>query len=192
MNTHSRSNRESHLAGRLVCLAVASAALVGCASTSAPPADSQPQAPSLADQYSVSLTLAEAAERSGDLLSAATYYGQAIAEGKGGAKPYFRRGMILLRVRQPEAAANVFEAALAAGYNNIELHQGYGRALALLGQPEAALKEYDLALARDLTNVQIMNGRGVVLDMLGRHEDAQTQYRYAIQRSPGNLSDSFQ
>ncbi|MFN3231533.1 MAG: tetratricopeptide repeat protein [Alphaproteobacteria bacterium] len=137
---------------------------------------------------SVSLTLAEASERSGDLVSAATYYAQAIAEGKGGARPYVRRGEIMLEMGQPEAAAAVFDDALAAGHDHTQIHRGLGRALAWLGQGEAARKEYEIALERTPEDVQTLNGYGVVLDMLGRHADAQQRYREATALAPSNLS----
>ncbi len=166
--------------------------VAGCAgspSTSTQKASTQSGQPParMVDNYSVSLTLAEAAERSGDLVSAATYYSQAISERKGGVKPYIRAGEILLQLGKPGQAASAFESGLAAGYKDVALHRGYGRALAWLGQADAALKEYDIALERAPNDVQAMNGRGVVLDMMDRHTEAQQQYIAAMTRAPGNL-----
>lgn len=161
-------------------------ALAGCQSGAGP--ENRKQALRQPDRGLVTATLASAAERSGDLVSAQKFYGQLIADGQGSGQIYERRGEILLTLGLPQEASSVFAAALKAGFDSVTIRRGYGRALAWLSQPEAALVHYDAVLARNPVDVKAMNGRGVALDMLGRQDAAQSQYKLAMAQSPGDLA----
>ncbi|MEN3976058.1 tetratricopeptide repeat protein [Emcibacter sp. SYSU 3D8] len=168
------------------CILVWSLALSGCQSGSAPAAKTQGLRQP--DKGLVTATLASAAERSGDLVSAQGFYGQLIASGNASGQIYERRGEILLTLGAPNEAAAVFAAALKAGYDSPIIRRGNGRALAWLSRPEAALVQYDSALASNPLDVKAMNGRGVCLDMLGRHDAAQAQYKSAMALASTNQS----
>ncbi len=161
-------------------------ALAGCQSGARP--EARKQAVRQPDKGLVTTTLASAAERSGDLVSAQKYYGQLIADGLASENTYERRGEILLELGLPQEADAVFAAALKAGFDSVPIRRGYGRALAWLSQPAAALVQYDAVLARNPVDVKAMNGRGVALDMLGRQDAAQAQYRLAMAQAPGDLA----
>lgn len=172
--------------GRHVAIWVLACALMlaGCQSGVAP--ETRKQSMRQPEKGLVTATLASAAERSGDLVSAQKFYGQLISDGLGSAQIYERRGEILLTMGLPREASTVFAAALEAGFDTVTIRRGYGRALAWLSQPETALVQYQAVLARNPADVKAMNGRGVALDMLGRQDEAQAQYRLALAQAPGD------
>jgi Flp pilus assembly protein TadD len=174
--------------GRHVAIWVLACALTlaGCQSGFAP--ETRKQSMRQPEKGLVTATLASAAERSGDLVSAQKFYGQLIAEGLGSAQIYERRGEILLTMGLPREASTVFAAALEAGFDTVTIRRGYGRALAWLSEPETALVQYEAVLTRNPLDAKAMNGRGVALDMLGRQDAAQAQYRLALAQAPGDLA----
>ena len=100
------------------------------------------------------------------------------------AELHYRRGILLLRRKSPEAALRDFDKALAAEPRDANCHIGRAMALVALKQTDSALAALDSALILDPANAQALSNRASVLARLKRYEEALLSADRALKLQP--------
>lgn len=172
-----------------LAIAILGAAL-GLAACTGTPWSGGPQATAPADRYQRLMRVAEKAEAGGDLVTAASLYGQAIELEPAQAEPLIALGTVSARMGDADRAAGYFAEALTIAPDNADAIRGYGSALLSLNYTEEAAEQFRQALRVRPGDPRALNGLGVADDLLGRHADAQRSYRSGLAAAPGD--DSIQ
>lgn len=181
-----------------VAAAVTVLALGGCSSFSLDPANwfetrpdfgatQLPEPRTTAPTPEALTRVADAARRSGDLLSAAGFYRRAAAMNPDDPGPLVSLGKVMLQAGRPATAVAAFRAALRVRSTEREALHGLGNAFVLLDQPEKAAAEFRAA-NKIAPKAKTWNGLGVALDMAGHHAKAQAAYAAGLDAAPDNTS----
>lgn len=123
------------------------------------------------------------AEVTGDLETAARFYGRAHEVAPENPEPLIRLGTLLSAAGAHGQAAQAFRTLQALQPNNREVARALGNALIASGRPEAAVAVLGDAL-RVRADALVLSGLGVAYDMMGRHDDAQASYGEALFLTP--------
>ncbi|MBK8907627.1 MAG: tetratricopeptide repeat protein [Rhodospirillales bacterium] len=134
------------------------------------------------------MSIAEKAEDGGDLVAAASLYGQAIELEPAQAEPLIALGRISARMGDADRAAGFFAEAQSVAPDDADAMRGYASALLSLNYTEEAAEQFRRALQVRPGDPRALNGLGVAEDLLGRHADAQKSYRSGLAAAPGDHS----
>lgn len=173
----------ARLAATLLLLA---GLLGGCSTLNREGTPAETEAGPGAGQAARLLRMGDDAAAAGDVATAASLYGRALALAPGDVDAARRLGEALLRAGRHQEAIEAFRRVLAARPGDPEASRGSARALLAIGRPDAALARLEEAAALAPDDPRLLNARAVALDQLGRHAEAQELYRAGLARWPEN------
>ncbi|MEZ5846233.1 MAG: tetratricopeptide repeat protein [Geminicoccaceae bacterium] len=130
------------------------------------------------------LRMAEDAEASGDLPTAATLLDHAAASDPRNVAVLTSLGRVMQQMDRPQAATDAFGAALAADPDDPRAVIGYAKAMIALGRPEAAAAHIEPLLEKRPDDLGLINVAGVIYDMQAQHQRAVELYRRGLYFQP--------
>ena len=171
------SNRTPILANRLaqgVCIALLSAALVGCNSTK-----------SEMTTGSISRSTKPIEEMNASELARATEsVGKSYEKNPKDASTGMHYASLLRMGGKNEQALAVMQQVAITNPSDREVLAAYGKAQAAAGQLEQALATIQRAQTPDRPDWRLYSAEGAVLDQLGRSDEARRKYRLALDAQP--------
>lgn len=132
--------------------------------------------------------IAEAAESSGDLASAAAFYHRAAELQPDLTAAQIGEARILAVQGDVDRALDTLRAAHGRNPRDGELTKTLGRLLIATGNPEEAVRVFQHGLDSDPGSAAMLVDEGVALDKSGRHSDAQRAYQAALRIDPNDAA----
>ncbi|MEZ5825166.1 MAG: tetratricopeptide repeat protein [Geminicoccaceae bacterium] len=167
-------------------------ALAGCQMGSYDPAQSPGQETIFGDaapaaQAERLLRMAENAEASGDLPTAAALLDHAASRQPKNVAVLRSLGRVMQQLDRPQEAIDAYGAALAVDPDDPETAVGYAKAMIAIGRPEAAAAHIEPLLGKYPDDLAILNMAGVVFDMQAQHGRAIELYRRGLYFEPTSV-----
>jgi Flp pilus assembly protein TadD len=170
--------RAVSVAGTMLCLSA-------CSAGSGDDAIRQEQ---VAKDPGAMVRIAEAAESSGDLASAAAFYHRAAELQPDLPAAQIGEGRVLALQGDVDQALDTLRAAHGLNPRDGELTKTLGRLLIATGHPEEAVRVFQQGLDSDPSSAAMLVDKGVALDKSGRHSDAQLAYQAALRINPNDAA----
>lgn len=134
------------------------------------------------------LSVAMAAEASGDSQMALQIYATALAKDPSDTKAAVQYARALVSNRQIGLARELLSRQLAARPGQPDLSREFGTIEVMQGQAASAVPRFDVALNANPNDVRALVNKGIALDMMGQHLEAQQLYRRADALSPDDAA----